>query len=73
MTINRNKRISLFYFFLMDCGVLFLLLPLVVFADSDSKCVACHTSARSLLKVTRTIEAERGDVPTESAESVGEG
>ena len=50
-----------------------LMFPLQIFADGESQCAVCHTSARSLIKITRVMEEERSDEPTESLESVGEG
>ena len=55
------------------CTFVLLLFPLQLFADGESQCAQCHTSARSLISISRIIDEERGDEPTESPESVGEG
>ena len=52
--------------------ILLLIVPFVTFGE-DSQCVSCHTSGRQLITTAREIQAEIGDQPTKSTESVGEG
>ena len=54
-------------------AALLFLLVLTPVAAEDSQCVTCHTSGRTLTKITRIIEDERGNLVLESPESVGEG
>lgn len=62
---NRKNIIILF------CVLFFLILTAGIWAEDQ--CVKCHTSARSLIKAVRELEAERGELIVESLESVGEG
>ena len=71
--MKKLSRIARVGVFAVICTFILLIFPLQIFADGESQCAVCHTSARSLIKITRVIDEERSDEPTESLESVGEG
>ena len=41
--------------------------------EGESQCVACHTSGRALIKITREIAKDPTRQPIVSLETVGEG
>ncbi len=51
---------------------LLILRPMAAIAEDTSECVACHTTGRKLVQITREI-AKSQPAPLVSTESVGEG
>ena len=59
--------------YLLLCILIFFVLNVLLFSDEVSECVECHTSARTLIGITRVIAEEFGELLLASPESEGEG
>ena len=59
-------------FSIITALLLLLLNPTRAVAQEESQCVACHTTGRKLIQITREI-ARSHPAPAISTESVGEG